>query len=183
MMENPGGGGGNRYFLSLGSNVGDRSGNLARALAALKKGGVRILRASSLYLTEPVGYGDQRWFCNQAVEVSTSLEPAGLLALIHKVENDLGRRPARRNRPRTIDIDILMAGDRTMATGNLVIPHLRMTERNFVLFPLLEIAPAAVHPILQKTISDLSQVCPDKSAVKKIPIRKKRSNPRKPEQP
>jgi 2-amino-4-hydroxy-6-hydroxymethyldihydropteridine diphosphokinase len=157
-----------KYFLGLGSNVGDKQDHLARALAALKKGGVKVLRSSSLYRTQPVGYGAQPWFYNQVVEARTSLEPAELLALIKKVENNLGRRPARKNRPRPIDIDILMAEDRTVATGTLVVPHPRMTERNFVLVPLLEIAPAAVHPTLQKKVSELIKMCPDKSAVIKI---------------
>ena len=157
-----------RYFLSLGGNLGDRRGHLARALAALKKGGVRVLRFSSVYRTQPVGFADQPWFYNQVVKVSTKLEPADLLAFIKKVEKDMGRRPARKNRPRPIDIDILLAEDRTVSTKNLVVPHPRMTERNFVLVPLLEIAPGAVHPILQKKISELRDHCLDKSAVIKI---------------
>jgi 2-amino-4-hydroxy-6-hydroxymethyldihydropteridine diphosphokinase len=156
------------YFLSLGSNLGNRRANLGRALAELKKARVKVLRSSSLYRTQPVGYAAQPWFFNQVVEVSTALEPADLLALIKTVEGDLGRRPARRNRPRTIDIDILIAEDRVVATRGLTIPHPRMAERNFVLVPLLEIAPTAVHPLLKENISDLHKRSQDKSAVIKI---------------
>jgi 2-amino-4-hydroxy-6-hydroxymethyldihydropteridine diphosphokinase len=157
-----------RYFLSLGSNLGDRREHLARALAALEKGGVRVLRSSSLYRTQPVGFAGQPWFYNQVVEASTGLEPEDLLALIKRVERDRGRRPGPKNRPRPVDIDILLAGDRTVLTENLVVPHPRMAERNFVLVPLLEIAPGAVHPTRKKKISELSAECPDKSVVIKI---------------
>jgi len=160
-----------RYYLSLGSNLGDRRNHLARALAALKKARVKVLRSSSVYRTQPAGVGhtDQPWFYNQAAEVSTDLEPAELLALIKTVEKDLGRRPASRNRPRTIDIDILIAEDRVVATKQLTVPHPRMAQRNFVLVPLLEIAPTAIHPLLKKKISELHKSSQDKSAVIKIP--------------
>ena len=157
-----------KYFLSLGSNVGDRRVHLARALAALKKGGVKVLRSSSVYRTQPVGFAAQPWFYNQVIAVRSDLEPAELLAFVKKLEKDMGRRPARKSRPRPIDIDILLAEDRTVSTKNLVVPHPRMTERNFVLVPLLEIAPGAVHPILKKKISELRDQCLDKSAVIKI---------------
>lgn len=158
-----------RYLLSLGSNLGDRRDYLARALAALKKARVRVLRSSSLYRTQPVGYADQPWFYNQVVEVSSASEPAALLALIKAVERDLGRRSARKNRPRTIDIDILIAEDRLVNTRQLTVPHPRMAERNFVLVPLLEIAPKAIHPLLKEKISDLHKKSRDKSVVKRIP--------------
>jgi len=158
-----------RYYLSLGSNLGNRRANLGRALAALKMARVKVLRSSSLYRTEPVGYSAQPWFYNQVVEVSTALEPAELLALIMTVERGLGRRPAPKNRPRTIDIDILIAEDRLVSTRQLIIPHPRMAGRNFVLVPLLEIAPAAVHPLLKERISDIHKRSQDKSAVIKIP--------------
>jgi 2-amino-4-hydroxy-6-hydroxymethyldihydropteridine diphosphokinase len=165
-----------RYFLSLGSNLGDRRDHLARALAALKKARVRVLRSSSLYRTQPVGYAHQPWFYNQVVEVSSALDPAALLTLVKAVERDLGRRPARKNRPRTIDIDILIAEDRVLATRQLTIPHPRMAGRNFVLVPLLEIAPEAVHPVLKQKISALHKRSWDKSVVKKMPEKMGRSS-------
>jgi 2-amino-4-hydroxy-6-hydroxymethyldihydropteridine diphosphokinase len=157
-----------RYYLSLGSNLGDKRNHLARALAALKKAGVKVLRSSSIYRTQPVGYTDQPWFYNQVVEVSTDLEPAGLLALIKTMEKGLGRRPAPRNRPRMIDIDILIAEDRVITSRQLTIPHPRMTERNFVLVPLLEIAPVAVHPLLEETILEIYKKSRDKAQVIQI---------------
>lgn len=154
--------------MSLGSNLGDRRENLARALSALEKGGVKVLRSSSLYRTQPVGFTGQPWFYNQVVEAGTDREPADLLALIKKVERDRGRYPGPKNRPRPIDIDILLAGNRTVSTKNLEVPHPRMTDRKFVLVPLCEIAPGAVHPTSQKRISRLRDECPDKSVVQKI---------------
>jgi len=164
------------YFLSLGSNLGNRRANLGRALVALEKEGVKVLRSSSLYRTQPVGYAAQPWFYNQVVEVSTALEPTELLALITTVERGLGRGPARKNRPRTIDIDILIAEEQVFSTRQLTVPHPRMAGRNFVLVPLLEIAPAAVHPLLKERISDLSKRSRDKSLVKKIPKKAGRSS-------
>src|SRR4030067_1634905 len=107
------------YFLSLGSNLGNRRACLPGALPALKKARVKVLRSPSLYRTQPFGYSAQPWFYNQVVEVSTALEPADLLALIKTVEKGLGRRPARRNRPRTIDIGILLAEERVFSTRGL----------------------------------------------------------------
>jgi 2-amino-4-hydroxy-6-hydroxymethyldihydropteridine diphosphokinase len=172
-----------QYYLSLGSNLGNRRANLVRALAALKKARVKVLRSSSLYLAEPVGYAAQPWFYNQVVEVSTALEPAELLALIKTVERSLGRRPAPKNRPRTIDIDILIAEDRQVSTRQLIIPHPRIAGRNFVLVPLLEIAPAAVHPLLKERISDLHKRSQDKSAVIKILDKAGRSPSKESRQP
>ena len=160
-----------RYFLSLGSNLGDRRGHLVKALAALKKAKVKVLRSSSIYRTQPVGYATQPWFYNQVIEVSTNLQPADLLSLIKALEKALGRQRARKNHPRTIDIDILLAEDQVMATKQLTVPHPRMGKRNFVLVPLLEIAPKAVHPLLKRPLSELYKDSRDMSAVKKIPER------------
>jgi 2-amino-4-hydroxy-6-hydroxymethyldihydropteridine diphosphokinase len=157
-----------RYFLGLGSNLGDKSDNLLRALGALKKARVKVLGASSVYHTQPVGDTTQPWFYNQVVEVDTDLSPRELLALAKKVERDLGRRPVRRLGPRTIDIDILLAGDRTITTARLIIPHPRMAGRNFVLIPLKEIAPRAVHPVLGVDIEELAARSDDRTIVRKV---------------
>ncbi|MDN5376289.1 MAG: 2-amino-4-hydroxy-6-hydroxymethyldihydropteridine diphosphokinase [Thermacetogenium sp.] len=136
-----------RVFLSLGSNLGNRSAYLeaaCRELAAHPE--VRLLSRSSLYETEPVGYRDQGWFLNQVVEVATTLEPRALLAFIQEVENRLGRKRLIRWGPRVIDLDILLFGDLVLKTPELIIPHPRMYERSFVLVPLQEIAPDLIHP-------------------------------------
>ena len=165
-----------RYFLGLGSNLGNRRLHLSRALESLERANVKVLRSSSLYRTQPVGYSAQPWFYNQVVEVRADMEPADLLALIKKVESEMGRRPAPKNRPRIIDIDILLAEDRVVTTKPLTIPHPRLAERNFVLVPLLEIAPAAVHPLLDGAISELYKRSRDKARVIRIPKRSRRSS-------
>jgi len=165
-----------RYFLGLGSNLGDKRLHLSRALAALEEAKVKVLRSSSLYRTQPVGYAAQPWFYNQVVEVSAGMEPAELLALIKKVESELGRRPAPKNRPRIIDVDILLAEDRVVTTKQLTIPHPRMAERNFVLVPLLEIAPAVIHPSLQESIAELHKRSRDKAQVIRLPTKSGRSS-------
>lgn len=169
-----------RYFLGLGSNLGNKRENLRRALDALKKKvGMKVVKTSSIYSTQPVGDVAQPWFCNQVVEVETDLSPRDLLVLAKKVETELGRRRALRNGPRTIDIDILLAGDRTIAAPRLVVPHPRMAERKFVLIPLKEIAPEAVHPVLGVDIAVLLNRTADRSVVRKMGPLRSRAGRRK----
>ncbi len=156
-----------RYFLSLGTNLGDKRKNLGRAREALEKAGVKVAEASAVYATEPVGVSAQPWFCNQVIRVETARSPLDLLAIAKKIERDLGRRPCKRNAPRTIDIDILLAGRRITSTPNLVIPHPRMAGRNFVLIPLNEIAPRAVHPVLGVRVQTLVKRSLDRSVVRR----------------
>jgi 2-amino-4-hydroxy-6-hydroxymethyldihydropteridine diphosphokinase len=158
-----------RYFLALGSNVGNRRRNLARAIRLLEKAGVRVLRTSSIYETEPVGVTEQPWFLNEVVEAETDRAPHELLVLVKSLEVRLKRRPAPTKGPRRIDIDILLAGETVLETAELVIPHPRLAHRNFVLAPLSEIAPAAVHPVLGETIAELARRSGDQSRVIELP--------------
>lgn len=141
-------------YLSLGSNMGNRQENLEKALNFLSQR-LRVIRFSSMYDTEPVGNVNQPRFLNLACRVHTSLEPAALLALAKGIESKMGRVFGKINAPRPIDIDILIYGDRVMETPDLVIPHPRMTERAFVLVPLVEIAPDLIHPANGKTVKEL----------------------------
>jgi 2-amino-4-hydroxy-6-hydroxymethyldihydropteridine diphosphokinase len=125
----------------LGANLGDREAALRSALAGLEAAGVRIVRRSSVYETEPVGVTEQPWFLNMVVEAETDLSPEALLAAAHDVEASLGRTRALRWGPRTIDVDILLYGDETIATGRLIIPHPALMSRRFVLEPLAELRP------------------------------------------
>jgi len=144
------------YFLSLGSNLGNKARNLARAGRLLREGGVEVLAASSIYLTEPVDNTDQPWFVNQVLEVRSSLDPHAMLKLAKSIEARMKRVPTVAKGPRTIDIDILFAGDTVLDTPELVIPHPRLAQRNFILVPLCEIAPEIRHPVLGKTIRELA---------------------------
>ena len=141
-------------YLGLGSNMGNRQENLEKALDFLSRR-MRVARVSSIYDTEPVGTANQPRFLNLACRVHTRLEPAALLALAKGIESKMGRAFGKVNAPRPIDIDILIYGDRVMETPELVIPHPRMTERAFVLVPLVEIAPGLRHPANGKTVKEL----------------------------
>jgi 2-amino-4-hydroxy-6-hydroxymethyldihydropteridine diphosphokinase len=140
-------------YLGLGSNLGDRQANLDRALELLSQR-LRLEKISSIYDSEPVGDIEQPRFLNMACEVSTHLTPQGLLALAKGIESKMGR-AGPSGTPRPIDIDILFYSDQVVETPELVIPHPRLTERAFVLIPLVEIAPDLVHPVSGKTIKEL----------------------------
>ena len=155
------------YHLGLGGNIGDRKRNLARARAKIIKKGIKIRASSALYETEPVGFSAQPWFLNQVIEIESRLSPQELLMLVKDIEKGMGRRTVAPNGPRIIDIDILLAEDTVIRTRELIVPHPRLAERNFVLAPLAEIAPEAVHPVLKKTILELFRRPKDKSRFKR----------------
>lgn len=141
-------------YLSLGSNLGDKKENLEKALELLSHR-LRIKSISSLYETEPVGNPSHPKFLNIAVKAETALEPSSLLLLLKGIERKMGRVPGPRNAPRTIDIDIIIHGDKVIKTPNLVIPHPRFSERAFVLVPLKEIEPQLKDPLTGKGIDTL----------------------------
>lgn len=136
-----------RAYLGLGSNVGDRLAHLLDAVRMLRDDeGIRVLRSSRVWETAPVGGPPQGDFLNAVVEVEAPDDPRALLASAHRVEAALGRERSIRWGPRTIDIDVLLVGDRTIAEPDLVVPHPRLTERAFVLLPLLELEPDLALP-------------------------------------
>ncbi|MGB9454898.1 MAG: 2-amino-4-hydroxy-6-hydroxymethyldihydropteridine diphosphokinase [Bryobacteraceae bacterium] len=142
-------------YLSLGSNIGDRERNLRAAVERLGAPGLRVLRVSPVYETEPVDYTDQRWFFNLVVEAETSLFPLQLLARVQKIERVLGRVRTVPKGPRIIDIDILLYGAAVVHGAKLEIPHPRMAERRFVLAPLHDLAPDLRHPVTRATVTEL----------------------------
>lgn len=153
-------------YLSLGSNLGNRQENLDAALKLLAQR-MQIGKISSIYDTEAVGNIKQPRFLNLACEVRTRLAPEGLLALVKGIELKMGRH-SRTGEPRTIDIDILLYGDKVVSGKDLEIPHPRMGERQFVLVPLAEIAPDAVHPVTKKKIKEMNKAMREKQGVMKF---------------
>ncbi len=134
-------------YVGLGSNLGDRAANLAEARRRLSKCG-RIIAASSIYETEPWGVDPgQPDYLNQVVALASALPPAALLEILLSIERDMGRVRAAPGDPRIIDLDLLLYGDEVIDEPGLSLPHPRMSERAFVLTPLAEIAPDAVHPL------------------------------------
>jgi 2-amino-4-hydroxy-6-hydroxymethyldihydropteridine diphosphokinase len=143
-------------YIGIGSNVGDKKANCLKGIELLAEAG-RVVRVSSLYYTEPVGFKEQEDFINAVVGLETDFPPADLLSICHSIENRLGRIRTLRWGPRTLDLDILLYGELVMDQPDLVIPHPMMSARKFVLIPLAEIAPHAVHPGLNKSAAQLLQ--------------------------
>lgn len=150
-------------YIALGSNIGDRARHLRDATLALTPD-VIIEAISPVYETAPLYVTDQPRFYNATLKATTSLPPHELLSLVKEIEGKIGRTPTFINGPRVIDLDILLYDDVVMQTPHLTIPHPRMHERVFVLAPLADIAPEAVHSILKKTIQELlaaAHIAPD----------------------
>ncbi len=143
------------YYLGLGSNLGDRRLHLENAAAFLRRCG-RVLKMSAVYETTPQGMPGAGPFYNQVLALETSLPPLELLARCKEHEASQGRDLEHSHyRDRVIDIDILFAGDRIIASPELAVPHPRLAERGFALVPLFEIAPKLVHPLEKATVARL----------------------------
>jgi len=150
-------------YLSLGSNLGDRQGNLEAALEKLAARDLLIERVSSVYETEPLDTTGQRWFLNLALEAATDLFPMQLLWRIAKVEQALGRVRTVPNGPRTIDIDILLYSRAVIHSPALEVPHPRLAQRRFVLAPLAELAPDLRHPVTRRTVREMLDRAPEQA--------------------
>lgn len=159
-----------RYHLGLGSNIGERELHLRESRRRIEQTIGDIVKTSSLYETEPVGLTDQPWFLNQAVEVKSGRSPDALLLSIKLIERNMGRISGPRFGPRIIDIDILLAGETICRTRDLTIPHPRLAQRNFMLYPLREIAGDIIHPEIGKTIGELVLDSADRSDVRRCPL-------------
>lgn len=145
-------------YLSLGSNKGDRIGYVQQATSLLNAvDGINLIRTSAFYETEPWNMTSDTWFVNAIVEMKVSLKPEELLKECHRIETQLGRKREKEDAydDRTIDIDILFYNKDIINEKDLIIPHKYMHLRAFTLVPMLELAPDFVHPVLQKTISEL----------------------------
>lgn len=154
-------------YLGLGSNLGDAQRNITRATELLEKN-TQVIRGSSLYRTEPVGFQDQDWFLNCAIEVESELPPRELLSFVLSVEEEMGRVRTIPGGPRTIDIDILFYGPQVIEEEGLKVPHPRLHERLFVLAPLAELCPGFVHPVLETPVGDLADRHFSRQAIQKL---------------
>ena len=159
-----------KVFIALGGNVGNVSETFDIAIQKIEEAIGKIDNQSSLYKTEPWGNKKQDDFLNKIIIVETNLSAGEVLKKILEIENSLGRNRNKNNQfaPRTIDIDLLFYGEEIINYENLIVPHPRLHLRNFVLTPLMEIAPGLVHPVLQKTIKHLFKINTDVSVVNKI---------------
>ncbi|MGO9612534.1 MAG: 2-amino-4-hydroxy-6-hydroxymethyldihydropteridine diphosphokinase [Dissulfurispiraceae bacterium] len=142
-------------YLGIGSNIDNREANCLSSLEHLKKRGIVIRKCSAIYETEPWGIKDQPRFINMAVETETDMSAEKLLDLLKDVEHSMGRKETMRWGPRVIDLDILFYDDAIVTSERLHLPHPMLHERDFVLIPLVEIAPDKMHPTRHKTIREL----------------------------
>lgn len=157
----------NKVYLLIGGNMGDRMANLDIALNLMELNLGAIIQISSRYETAAWGLTDQPNFLNQAVLMHTSLSAKDLMQAILDVEKLMGRERTIPLGPRNIDIDIIYYNDEIINNESLTVPHPKITERRFVLLPMVEIAPHYIHPILSKSNTLLLKECGDSLAVHK----------------
>ena len=158
-----------RVYVSLGSNLGDRAGNLLLGIRGMLDAGLEVRRLSNVYETEPVETFPQAAYLNMVAELSANglLPPEQMMARLLRVEYALGRTRETPMAPRTIDLDLLLYRDHTRVTEFLTLPHPRFHLRRFVLTPLAELAPQLVHPTLHLTVANLLTNLEDKSEVRR----------------
>lgn len=155
-------------YVSLGSNLGNRAGNLLLAVRGLLEASFTINKLSAIYETEPYDVKNHGAFLNMVAEIHiNNISASQMMARMLRIEYLLGRRNKNERRPRTVDLDLLLFGDYQCDTEFLILPHPRMHERRFVLTPLAEISPQIVHPGLQKNVGELLSECGDFSIVKR----------------
>jgi 2-amino-4-hydroxy-6-hydroxymethyldihydropteridine diphosphokinase len=142
-------------YIALGSNLGDKAKNMKEALGYLAKKDITVCKVSDFMETRPYGVTDQPDFLNAVAEVRTEKSPEELLQVLLQIEQEMGRKRIRRWGERNIDLDLLLYDDQIIDLPDLKVPHPDMQNRDFVLRPLAQIAPEAVHPVLGKTIGQL----------------------------
>ena len=155
-------------YVGLGSNLGDRAGNLLLAVRGLLEASFDVRKLSAVYETEPVEVEGQGQFLNQVAEICVkNISPAQMLARMLRIEYLLGRREKNEKKPRTVDLDLLLYGEYKCDTEFLILPHPRLHLRRFALVPLAELAPNVIHPILHKTVREILAETPDASTVRR----------------
>lgn len=145
-----------KVFIALGSNIGEATEHFQNARAALGKLGNSCV-GSSLHLSKPCGYTDQADFTNAVIMMETPLPVFDLLLELQKIEKAEGKVFLHQNGPRTLDLDIIFYGSQVINSTDLEVPHPRATERDFVLLPVLELAPEFLHPVKKQTIIELAE--------------------------
>ncbi|NEU32571.1 2-amino-4-hydroxy-6-hydroxymethyldihydropteridine diphosphokinase [bacterium LRH843] len=155
-----------QVYIALGSNIGDRAAYLNQAISLLRDcNDLEVIRCSSIYETEPIGYVDQQSFLNMVVHIETTLKPSELLVVTQSIERNCGRVRNVRWGPRTIDLDILLFDQENMEMECLTIPHPRMWDRSFVIIPLMELDPS-IHTDDGRSIKEIYEGLSDKGGVK-----------------
>jgi len=154
-------------YVSLGSNLGDRAGNLLLAIRGLVEASFQLVKISAVYETEPVGVDDgSEHFLNMVAEIrAKGISPSQMLARMLRIEYLLGRTEKSMNKPRTIDLDLLFYEQEKRESAFLTLPHPRAHLRRFVLVPMNEVCPTYRHPVLDKEIGTLLAECEDHSRV------------------
>jgi len=159
----------NTAYILLGGNIGDVLQTFYKARTFINGVAGQVTASSSIYRSLPWGFQSNDLFLNQALEISTILQPLDLLATLLDIEKSLGRKRTKRGyQSRMIDIDILFYENIIIDQNGLTLPHPRMHLRQFTLLPLSEIAPNYIHPVLKVTVKELVQLCPDQSEVEKV---------------
>lgn len=145
-----------KAYIGIGSNMGDKQKNIEDAISILdSRSSTKVTAISKMYITGPVGYMEQEDFLNGALEVRTLLTPYQLLDFLYSIEMQLKRERVIRWGPRTMDLDILLYGNRILSDEKLTIPHPRMHERLFAVKPMCDIAPYVQHPLLCKNMLEI----------------------------
>lgn len=155
-------------YIGLGSNLGDRAGNLLLAVRGLMEASFAVQRLSAIYETEPFGVESKQKFLNMVAEVRVaSISPMQMMARMLRIEYLLGRMRPAPKAPRTVDLDLLFYGSVQMETDFLTIPHPRLHLRKFVLVPLNELSPHLIHPVFHTTVQEILANTEDTSAVRR----------------
>tara|TARA_Y100000590_G_scaffold419880_1_gene522023 strand:+ start:233 stop:745 length:513 start_codon:yes stop_codon:yes gene_type:complete len=157
----------NKVYIALGTNIGNWKNNFNQVFLELNKVGV-IKKFASIYLSKPFGYKDQKYFYNTAIEFKTSLSPHLLIKKLELIEKNLKKKKLIANGPRSIDLDIIFYNKIVFNKTRLTIPHPRAHLRDFVLFPISEMNPFYIHPIMKKTVKELSNNLTTSFIFKKI---------------
>ncbi|MBN2892381.1 MAG: 2-amino-4-hydroxy-6-hydroxymethyldihydropteridine diphosphokinase [Bacteroidales bacterium] len=161
-----------KVFFSLGSSIGNKLKILNSAIRDIHNEIGEVLKVSNVFETEPWGFEDENLFFNMAIVVESKLKPHKILDLIHKIEKKHKRERSEIGyHSRTLDVDVIFYDDKVYIDNILQIPHKLAHKRKFVLFPLNEICPTFIHPLLNQSVAVLLNDCEDKTLVKKITLK------------